>query len=119
VHADATALSQVFLNLLLNAAQACEPGDRAGIEIDRDAEMTTVVVWDTGRGIRPEDVDRVFDPFFTTRPDGTGLGMAIAQRIVRAHSGDIAVDSTVGIGTRVTVRLPLVARLIAQPVLRS
>lgn len=107
VKGDAAALEQVFLNLLLNAAQAQESGGRAGVRIDtRDAHVR-LAVWDDGPGIPPEDRAKVLDPFYSTKEEGTGLGLAIAQRIVAAHGGDLHVQSTPAGGTTVDVRLPL------------
>ena len=107
VKGDAAALEQVFLNLLLNAAQAQGSGGRAGVRIDtRDAHVR-LAVWDDGPGIPPEDRTKVLDPFYSTKEEGTGLGLAIAQRIVAAHGGDLHVQSTPDGGTTVSVRLPL------------
>jgi signal transduction histidine kinase len=103
---DAAALGQLFLNLLLNAAQALGPGGRAGIAVASEPTAVAVSVWDTGPGIPASELPRIFEPFYTTRPDGTGLGMAIAQRIAAAHGGEIRVESTPGVGTCVEVRLP-------------
>lgn len=107
VRGDAAALEQVFLNLLLNSAQALAPEGRAGVELLTGERDVTVSLWDTGRGIPADDLLRVREPFFTTRPEGTGLGMTVAQRIVDAHGGDLTIESEVGRGTTVRVRLPL------------
>ncbi len=110
VSGDAAALEQVFLNLLLNAAQAHENGGRAGVTIETGDRAVEVLVWDDGIGIPSEIRDQMFDPFYSTKDEGTGLGLAIAQRIVVAHSGDLVVDSAPGKGTTVRVRLPLAER---------
>ncbi|MEK7668817.1 MAG: ATP-binding protein [Gemmatimonadota bacterium] len=110
VRGDAAALEQVFLNLLLNSAQALGPDGRAGVELATGERDVTVSLWDTGCGIPTDDLGRVREPFFTTRPEGTGLGMTIAQRIVEAHGGDLTIESEVGQGTTVRVRLPLAGR---------
>jgi signal transduction histidine kinase len=107
VKGDAAALEQVFLNLLLNAAQAQESGGRAGVRIDTDDAHVRLAIWDDGPGIPPEDRTKVLDPFYSTKEEGTGLGLAIAQRIVAAHGGELDVQSTPGGGTTVHVRLPL------------
>jgi signal transduction histidine kinase len=107
VKGEAAALEQLFLNLLLNAAQALDPGERAGVELNADAGEALISVWDTGSGIAPDDLEKVFKPFYSTRPEGTGLGLAIAQRIAVAHGGDLSIESTPGSGTTVRVRLPL------------
>jgi signal transduction histidine kinase len=107
VKGEAAALEQLFLNLLLNAAQALDPGKRAGVELKADGGEALISVWDTGSGIAPEELEKVFKPFYSTRPEGTGLGLAIAQRIAVAHGGDLSIESTPGSGTKVQVRLPL------------
>jgi signal transduction histidine kinase len=117
VPGDDTQLSQVFLNLLLNALQAMPDGGTlivsTGARLDSSATVS-VRVSDTGHGIAPRHIGRLFDPYFTTRDSGTGLGLAIAYRIVRDHGGTIEVASTQGAGTTMTVRLPLAPR--PQPV---
>ncbi|MGD8697938.1 MAG: HAMP domain-containing sensor histidine kinase [Gemmatimonadales bacterium] len=107
VRGEAAALEQLFLNLLLNAAQALDPGERAGVELKADAGEALISIWDSGSGIAPEELEKVFKPFYSTRPEGTGLGLAIAQRIAVAHGGDLSIESTPGSGTTVRVRLPL------------
>ncbi len=113
VPGDDTQLSQVFLNLLLNGLQAMPDGGVLIVSTGarRDPPATVSVrVSDTGHGIAPGHLGRLFDPYFTTREGGTGLGLAIAYRIVRDHGGAIEVASTPGAGTTMTVRLPLVPR---------
>ncbi len=111
VIADGERLHQVFMSLLCNAVQAIDGSGQitVGLFEDRQRGQVVIRVADTGAGI-PEDVlPRIFEPGFTTRGVGvgTGLGLAIAYRIIEAHGGTIEVDSEVGVGTRVTVRLPL------------
>jgi two-component system NtrC family sensor kinase len=65
------------------------------------------VVTDTGRGISPEHLSRIFDPFFSTKEMGTGLGLSVVHGIIQNHGGTIAVESQVGVGTTVTIRLPV------------
>lgn len=113
VRGDAAALEQLFLNLLLNAGQALEPGGHAGVEVTADGGEAVISIWDSGCGIEPERLDEVFRPFYSTRPDGTGLGLAIAQRIAVAHGGDLSIESAPGAGTTVRVRLPLGAPALA------
>jgi len=108
ISGDRRALEQLFLNLLLNAAQALDGGGSASLEVTAEGESVIVSIADTGPGI-PEDLhERVFEPFFSTRPGGTGLGLAIARRSAHAHSGTVAFRSFPGPGTTVEVRLPLV-----------
>jgi signal transduction histidine kinase len=111
VVADRNELEQVFTNLIVNAAEAmCPEGGRLTLStaLDPVGKVVRVSVQDTGRGISKQDLPRIFDPFFTLRPDGqgTGLGLAICRDLVRGHSGDIEVDSTPGQGTVFAVVLP-------------
>lgn len=108
---DARQLQKAFLNLLLNGLEALAPGGRLTISTGYSAETrtVTVVVEDTGSGMSEETLSRTFDLFFTTKPQGTGLGMALARSVVDLHAGELAITSTVGKGTRVTVRLPVEA----------
>jgi len=112
VKGSPTALSQVLLNLLVNALEALPEGGDARsavtVRLLRDGEVAVVEVEDTGAGIEPHVLERVFDPFFTTKEDGgTGLGLAISKRIVDEIGGSIRVTSEPGAGARFTVRLPL------------
>ena len=106
VRGDAAALEQLFLNLMLNAAGALGPGGRAWVEVDGAADRAVVAIRDTGTGIEPEMLERVFQPLYTTRADGTGLGLTIARRIVEQHRGDIEIESQPGQGTTVRVTFP-------------
>jgi len=106
VRGDEKALEQLFLNLMLNAAGALEAGGRAWVEVTSGEGQAQVSVRDTGCGIEPDVIDRVFDPLYTTRIDGTGLGLTVVRRIVDQHEGDIDLESEVGVGTTVRVRLP-------------
>jgi len=112
VSGDPTKLEQVCLNLLINSMQSMPNGGRIRVTSSRgaseDGGFVDLVVEDQGIGIPPENIPRMFDPYFTTRTDGTGLGLAIADRIVTNHGGAILVESTLGAGTSVTVRLPIV-----------
>ncbi len=109
-----TRLSQVVLNLLINAAQAIAPGapeaNEVVVETRRAGDALHVVVSDSGAGIPAAALPRIFDPFYTTKPvgEGTGLGLAISYDIVRRLGGSISVESEVGRGSRFTVVLPLV-----------
>jgi two-component system sensor histidine kinase HydH len=103
---DRDMLLQALLNILLNAIEAMQPGGRLRIRVAEHPPWVEVAVQDTGCGIAPEHAERLFDPFFTTKPQGTGLGLAIAHSVVQAHDGEIAVASTPGLGTTVTIHLP-------------
>jgi signal transduction histidine kinase len=105
VTADRDHLKQVLLNLALNGLQAMEKGGTLTLSAGRAREDVTVAVEDTGTGIPAELLPRVFDPYFTTRARGLGLGLAIARRIVEEHGGSITVESRPGHGSRFAVRL--------------
>jgi signal transduction histidine kinase len=109
VRGEAGALEQLFLNVLQNAAQALEAEGKAEVRVRRDRESAVVTVQDEGVGIPDEVLERVFDPLFSTKEGGTGLGLTIARRIARAAGGDIHVESTGGKGTTVEIHLPLAA----------
>lgn len=102
-------LNQVFMNLLLNAAQATPEGGTIRIRTFAGDEHAGVEISDTGRGIEPQHLDRIFEPGFTTKDSriGMGLGLLISQRIVEDHDGLIEVRSRPGAGTSFTVRIPL------------
>ncbi len=102
-------INQVFLNLLTNAAQAIDGFGKIVIRTLADAQYVHVVVRDNGRGIPPELLARIYDPFFTTKPigEGTGLGLSIVFGIVKDHGGQIQVKSEVGKGTAFCVSLPI------------
>jgi len=103
---DPNQIEQVFINLLLNAAQAMAQGGSLTIETAASDSSICVRISDTGCGIRPEDLRRIFDPFFTTKQKGTGLGLSVSYGIVQNHGGAIEVESEVGVGTTFLVRLP-------------
>jgi signal transduction histidine kinase len=109
VPCDATLMRQSFLNLLINAAEALENGEGTVsvlVEGLRD-DHVRVIIEDDGRGIPNHQLAKIFFPFFTTKPHGTGLGLSLVQKIIIAHNGRIEVQSTEGKGTRFTVILPL------------
>ncbi|WP_175476318.1 ATP-binding protein [Syntrophus gentianae] len=104
---DTDKMTQVFLNLTLNALNAMEKGGTLSLTLAQpDAQSVRVEISDTGTGIGKEELGRIFDPYFTTRASGTGLGLPIAQRIVEAHGGEIRVSSELGKGTVFSVLLP-------------
>lgn len=104
---DEGQLRRALLNLLINAAQARE-GDGGSISVEARAVDRGIAlsVSDDGSGIPGEDIPRIFDPFYTTRERGTGLGLALVHRTVEAHDGRVEVESEVGEGTRFTIELP-------------
>jgi two-component system nitrogen regulation sensor histidine kinase NtrY len=107
VLADRDQVTQVLLNLVQNAEQALPPGGGT-ITVRAAAEPGAVVieVSDSGRGIRPEDRERIFEPYFTTREGGTGLGLAIARRIAEEHGGTLTAADPAGPGARLRLTLP-------------
>lgn len=108
VQADERALRQVLLNLLLNARDAvAENGGRVSVTVTERRDMAEVRIADTGPGIAQRDLERVFDPFYTTKPTGSGLGLAISRNLVQNMGGEISLTSSLGKGTEVCVRLPL------------
>jgi len=115
IKADAEQLKQVLLNILLNAIQSTKGEGKIWIETrqvqvpfeDKVEPFTQIEVRDTGVGIPKENLERIFDPFFSTRPEGSGLGLAISHQIVHDHGGFISVESEVGKGTSFKIHLPL------------
>jgi signal transduction histidine kinase len=110
VRADAEKLRQVFANVLDNAIDAFDAvaeDRRIDLFIENGGNAATVRVRDNGCGMSDEEVARIFNPFFTTKDKGTGLGMAISRKIVEAHEGAIAVTSAVGRGSEFTVTFPM------------
>jgi two-component system sensor histidine kinase HydH len=106
---DARELRKAFLNLILNALESIGPGGgRLAVTTSYAPAVRTITVTldDTGAGMSEETLARVFDLFFTTKPEGTGLGMALARSVITRHGGQLAINSEVGQGTRVIVRLP-------------
>jgi len=103
---DPSQLRQAADNLLRNAIEATPPGGRVHVRAWRDGDGHVLEVEDSGAGIPPEQLPKIFDLYFTTKPAGTGVGLAVTHQIVSAHGGTIEVDSRPGRGTRMTVRLP-------------
>ncbi len=116
VAADENQMRQALLNLLRNAAEAMPSGGRLTLYAARtgssragESSKVELRITDTGMGIEPEHLVRIFDPFFSTKDGGTGLGLALTQQIVLEHGGNIDVASEVGRGTTFTVKLPMLA----------
>lgn len=104
--ADPHQLKQVFLNLLMNAVHAMPNGGTVTVNAEKDGKLARIRVCDTGIGMSAEVLQRIFEPFYTTRREGTGLGLAIVRKIVEHHGGSIEVSSTLGHGTCFTISWP-------------
>ena len=103
---DPDRITQVILNLLINAIQAMEKGGQLTVETRQEKESIVIDISDTDHGISPEDQSNVFNPYFTTKKKGTGLGLAIVHKIVEDHGGSIRIHSKEAHGTRVSITLP-------------
>ena len=106
---DRDQVTQVLWNVALNGVEAMNGRGRLSLEVARQNDDVALAVSDTGPGIPRERLARVFEPFYTGKPNGSGLGLTIAERIVVAHGGRIEIDSEPGRGTRVTLLFPLAA----------
>lgn len=108
--ADPKLIKQAVLNLMLNATQAmAAAGGELIVETAREPDAAIVRVTDTGPGIAPDVVPRIFDAYYTTKKGGTGLGLPMTKRIAEEHGGAIELDSELGKGSRFTIRLPVAA----------
>ncbi len=104
---DPEKLKGVLLNLMINSIAAIEQQGDITMELGLEAnDSLTIRISDTGKGIKPEHLEKIFQPFFTTRKHGTGLGLSICRQIIEAHSGKISVTSTEGQGTTFTIEIP-------------
>ncbi|MDD2364788.1 MAG: ATP-binding protein [Desulfuromonadaceae bacterium] len=98
---------QLILNLLKNGIQSMPEGGELEIELERVQSLAVIRVIDSGAGIPPENITHIFEPFWTDRARGTGLGLALCRKVALEHGGTLSVDSTVGVGTTFTLKLPL------------
>jgi len=114
VEHDSDQIHQVLLNLMINSIQAIDGRGQIIVELDIANEFATIAVTDDGRGIAPEHLPNIFRPFYTTKGNGTGLGLSLARRIVEEHRGHIDVTSSPEEGTRFVVTLPI-RRPAAEP----
>lgn len=112
IHADFGQLRQAFVNIMLNGCEAMQPGGTLTITCGPSADQRHVAVTfaDTGAGIPPDRLAKIFDPFFSTKEKGTGLGLSVVYGIIERHSGTIDIRSQVGVGTTMTVTLPVSGR---------
>ena len=106
---DADMLKQVILNLFINAQQAMGDGEELMIRTGRQKTDAIIQISDTGSGIAPDKLPHIFDAYYSSRPQGSGLGLPTAKKIVETHNGTIRVDSELGKGTSFTIRLPIQA----------
>jgi signal transduction histidine kinase len=117
VNADTPMLQQAFLNLALNACQAMPQGGRLRIAArERSNRLVEVVFEDTGVGISPDNLSRIFDLYFTTKDQGSGIGLSLVYRTIQLHDGDIEVQSSPGRGTTFSIRLRQSAQILAPAV---
>jgi len=108
IQADETQLQQVFSNIIVNAIQAMPGGGRLTISAKMLGEFISLDFADTGEGISKENLGKIFEPLFSTRTQGTGLGLTVCQDIIEAHKGNISVESEKGKGTKFTIKLPVI-----------
>jgi signal transduction histidine kinase len=104
---DAEKMKQTFINILMNGCQAMNGEGYLTVEIQKNSKYVNVSITDTGKGIHPDDISTIFDPFVTTREMGVGLGLAISKRVIEDHHGKISVKSKLAKGTTFTVSLPV------------
>jgi two-component system, sporulation sensor kinase E len=109
---DREQMKQAFYNVIKNSLEAMRRHGTLRIRTDVDDTYVIVSFIDTGSGISAENLSRVFEPYFTTKPSGTGLGLLIVRRIVREHGGELSIESTQGKGLTLTIRLPYVEKRI-------
>jgi len=104
---DPERLTQAFINIMKNGMQAMSRGGTLRIETRSLKDRVEVIISDSGSGIPPEQMEKVFNYYYTTKEKGVGLGLPIAHRIIEAHGGQLGIESQVGSGTKVTVILPV------------
>ncbi|WP_168198337.1 ATP-binding protein [Crassaminicella thermophila] len=104
---DSEALKQAFVNIIFNAVQAMPKGGKLYISLFKEKNWVKISFEDTGIGIPQEKIEKIFEPFYTTKDTGTGLGLSITHRIIEEHKGYMGIDSVVGKGTKIDVYLPI------------
>jgi len=119
VQGDPRRLKEALINLVSNAIEATPSGGRVVLRVRETGGGVQLDVQDSGRGISPEDLERLGTSFFTTRPNGTGLGVVLAQGVIAQHGGSLAYVSSVGKGTTATIRLPRQAAARPEPAPRA
>ena len=107
VHGDGRRLKEALLNLVANAIEATPSGGTVALRLRNGGPSAVLEIRDTGRGIAPEDLERIGTPFFTTRSNGTGLGVVLAQGVIQQHGGTLRYSSALGQGTTASITLPI------------
>ena len=107
IRGDGEKLRQAFLNIVINALQATPAGGSVSIRLNKCKTGFEISFRDSGSGIAADSLQRIFEPFYTTKTDGTGLGLAVTRKIIEGHGGKMGIESEVGQGTTVSVRLPM------------
>jgi signal transduction histidine kinase len=106
IHADPERLYRVFMNLVINSIHAIKDSGEINISVDEEKNGYIVKIKDTGAGISKENLKKIFNPFFTTKEKGSGLGLSIVRNIIEGHEGTISIESDEGAGTQVAIFLP-------------
>jgi signal transduction histidine kinase len=119
VHGDGRRLKEALINLVANAIEATPSGGTVALRLRYGGHAVVLEVRDSGRGIAPEDLERIGTSFFTTRPNGTGLGVVLAQGVINQHGGTLTYASTLGHGTIATITLPVKPQTTPEPVPRA
>jgi signal transduction histidine kinase len=119
VQGDPRRLKEALINLVANAIEATPNGGNVQLRVRNGGGNVTLEVKDSGRGIAPEDLERLGTSFFTTRPNGTGLGVVLAQGVITQHGGSLAYSSRVGHGTTATITLPGKVAATPEPAARA
>lgn len=119
VHGDGRRLKEALINLVANAIEATPNGGAVALRLRNGGNAVVLEVRDSGRGIAPEDLDRIGTSFFTTRPNGTGLGVVLAQGVINQHGGTLTYASALGHGTTATITLPVKPQAIPEPAPRA
>jgi signal transduction histidine kinase len=109
---DRDLMKQAFYNVIKNSLEAIQRHGALRIETDLDDTHVVVRFLDSGGGMSPENLSHAFEPYFTTKPSGTGLGLLIVRRIVREHGGELSIESSQGTGLTLTIRLPYIDKRI-------
>jgi signal transduction histidine kinase len=119
VHGDGRRLKEALINLVANAIEATPHGGTVALRVRNGGHAVVLEVRDSGRGIAPDDLERIGTSFFTTRPNGTGLGVVLAQGVINQHGGTLTYTSTLGHGTTATITLPVKPAAMLEPAPRA